>query len=110
MIYKKDIQLEDIKGVIEIELPKYKDRMAIIKSMNINFGKDGELKFEANQLDIIEKMSDIVNERIKKVSLETIDGDKIESLGDLEYYSVYSEIINELINIVFNGAKLGKQR
>ena len=76
--------------------------------MNIDLGKDGNVSIDSNQLDLAEKMADEVLPRIKKVDLKSAQGDKINTIDELEYYSVYAEIINSLIGVVFSGAKLGK--
>lgn len=111
MIFKKEIKLEEIEGSIEIEIYKYKERLKLVKEMNITLDGNSEVKFASGQIDTLEKMNDLAVSRIKKVDLIIVEsGKKIESIDELEYYSVCQLIMNEVIDIVFNGAALGKPK
>lgn len=109
MNFKQQIDLDDIKGVVELELLNHKGRVALVKRMNTDTKKD--VKFGGNELDLAEKIEDEVIKQVKSVKLKVKETDKeINSLAELEYYSVYSQLINELIGVLAHGAQLGKQK
>jgi hypothetical protein len=96
------------EGSIEISIPKYKERLDLVKRLNVN-SKDGEISVE--QFENISMVRDIVGEFVTKVELVVKEsGQQISCLDDLEYYESFNEILGHLSGVLFNGIKLGNAK
>lgn len=104
MLYTKKIENEKFSAEITVRIPKYMERIKLIKEVNFAISSDGKL--EQNSLDSIEKMAEIALKYIEKISIK-VGQNEFSNLSDLEYYQEYSEIVNEVIVIVLNGIPLG---
>ena len=88
------------KGKIELEIPTYKERLALVKEVGI--------MDEKTAMDNLDKMFEVVEKRVKKVEIE-LDTQKINSLDELSYYQQGALIINELGQILIQGIPLGEK-
>ncbi len=106
MIFEWKSSVEGVKGSIKIEIPKYAERMNLLKDINLSFIQSGEVKISNDQIETMIKIKDVVQSKVSSVDVE-ISKKKINSFEDLEYYAEFNVILNELSSIIFNGAKLG---
>jgi hypothetical protein len=107
MIYRKEFLMNGKNiGYAEIEIPRWSERMEIIKGLSL------EIKDETNVatfqgLDAINKIIEIVKRFIKKVEVN-LNNAKIEDIEDLLCFEDGLKLIQELGGIVTNGIPLEK--
>lgn len=95
------------KGDIKVRMLKFKERLDVIKSLNI-VAKDGEIEISNDNLDKFEKLADIVKKQIHEMDLvHSKSGKEFKCIDDLEYFEEYTVIINDLAGILLNGVSLG---
>lgn len=98
----------NIRGKVDIEISGGRERLKILKEINLTPDSDGTIKFNNSTIDAITKGAEIVEKNIKKVDL-VINDEKITSFEDLEYSSGFNVVIIKLIGIILNGPeRLGK--
>jgi hypothetical protein len=102
---KSEFGKDGLTGTIEIEVPKFKERMKILKDMNISVGDDATVE-SSKLLDQTEMIIDLVSSKIKKVNL-SVKGHKFNSVDDLEYYEFFQGIMSELSQVLMKGISLG---
>jgi hypothetical protein len=108
MLYDYRPNPELFDGVISVEIPRYKERLDLVKKLNIT-QKDGEVSVE--QFDNISLVRDIVIDRIRKVELFIKgNGQQIGSMDDLEFFEEFNVILQEISALIFNGIKLGNAK
>ena len=110
MIYRWEVNkskegLEKVEGHVDINVPKAQERMELLKSVNLKV-EDGKASFNNDQVDSIIKINKAVHDRVASINLK-IEEREITSVDELEYYSIYQLVMNNLSNILFNGIPLG---
>lgn len=100
--------LKELEGHIVLNVPKYKERMELIKSLKLKV-TDGTIEMGDEQFDSFDKILEIVKKRITKIELKYGDM-KFKTLEDLEHYEVFTHITSELWGLIGNGIKLGKKQ
>ena len=95
------------EGHVMLKVPKYKQRIRILRECNFNIDAAGEMGKGAAQFDSIEKIIEVTESHVLSVELkygETVIGE-IEELG---YYQEGVELLNEIGNLILSGFSLGK--
>ena len=102
------------KGKAVINLPKYKERLKIIRDMgiqvNMNQEQGAEVDFtqEGGAFVTAEKMADLAEKHIISLDAEHLPTkQKFKEVEDLEYSSEGVELLNALASMVVNGVSLG---
>lgn len=95
-----------LQGVISIEVPGFKERVKILKELNIQ-AENGQAA-ESDPLEYSLKINELVRERVKSVKLKYKEL-SFESIDQLEYYKKGLEVINKLATIILNGVELGEE-
>lgn len=103
--------LKNFDGVVKIKMPRYKERIEMIKEMQITPKQNGN-EVEANAtnsgIDSAIFMSSIMEKYILSIDVKHIQsGLVIKSLEELECYKEGVELINEIGSVLFNGISLG---
>lgn len=97
-----------VKGEIQIGICGGRERLKLLKEINLTPDADGTIKFNNSTIDAITKGADIVEKNISKVDL-IVNDEKIETFEDLEYSGSFNVVIIKLIGIMLNGPeRLGK--
>ena len=96
-----NIDKNGICGCIEIDIPKFSERMAIVKATEF---KDGVKVEDAEKVLML---VDLAKEKAKKVELKHESGLDLTSIEELEYYQEGLAIIYEIAGIILNGVPLG---
>lgn len=100
---------EVFEGFVTVRVPKYMDRLKLLKECNFSFGANGEVNAGSGQFESIEKMVSVVEKHVSAVEIVVKSTQEaIKSLDDLSYTAEGSELINELANLILGGFKLGK--
>ena len=102
---------EKFEGVIRINMPRHKDRIKMIRDMNLNGAiKDGQAVVDStNGMDSAIFMSEKMEQFIISVNVKHIEsGTEIKTLEELECFSEGVALINEVGGVIFNGVSLGK--
>jgi hypothetical protein len=100
-------KVEHLTGEIEIGRLTYVEKMKLLKELNISYeGEDRKIIINADPIDQIITMKNYVDKKVKRVELE-YKGKKITNWSELEYYSFFQEIMNEINSMIFEGAELG---
>lgn len=97
----KEVKLP-MSGEIELEVPTYKERLTLIKTLGFT---ESELD---KSFDKCMGLVDIVEKRIKSVNIKLDTGEEIKTLEDLGYYREGAEIINDLGRLIISGFGVGK--
>lgn len=99
---------ENIKGHITIEMIPGRDRLRILRDINLIPDENGTITFNNGMIESIIKGTEIIEKKIVEVDL-VINGETIKSFEDLEYSSGFNAVIMRLITFVINGPeRLGK--
>lgn len=93
-------------GTVTIDMPKYKDRLALVKEVNFKV-ENGEISTGADQIDSMIKLAEIVEKHVKEIDLKVKDYE-LKSFEDLQYNKSGSDLINELGNVLLSGMTMGK--
>ena len=101
MIYELKIDKEGFKGFAKVEIPKFSERMAILKETNF---KDGQ---NIDQVDQVVKMVDLAKEKTKELEVKHVGGVEFKSVDSLVDYNGTLPIVYEIAGIILNGVPLG---
>ena len=93
-------------GDVTIAIPKYKERLAMLKDINFKFNGT-EIDAGLGQIDSMIKMVEIAELHIKRFNL-TRNGEYITSVDDLQYDKEGSDLLNEIGNVILSGIPMGK--
>jgi len=103
-ITKKD---SPFKGIVQLKMPKYLERMKLMKKCNFNTSNGKDEKTDG--LDSMEKLIQISLDHIHSVKLIRIDDEReFNCIDDLEYDVEGSSLLNEIGQKIIGGARLGK--
>lgn len=105
-IYK--VKEKGFSGEIVLDVPSYKEKLAIIKSLNMKVSKDGIEEASVDPMEMAEKLFETMEKYVKKVDLEYA-GEKFSSVDELGYYEVGQKVIQEIQHVLTNGMALGKK-
>jgi len=97
-------------GTMKIKIPKYKERMKLLRDLNVGFDKDGEVETSKGTqgVDSAIRMIELAEEHLVSLDLtHKPTKESIKSLDDLEYCEEGTIIINQIGQAVLTGAKLG---
>lgn len=97
----------EFEGEIVLTVPKYKERLKLLKQTNMKFNAKGEISSEVDQFDMAEKIAEIAEAHIKSIDL-TRDGEKFISIDELEYEADYGVLISEVGSAILSGITMGK--
>lgn len=105
----------DFEGVIELNIPKYTQRLKYIKQCNFKAKKNekGELEVDAglDSLDSIVEMVEIAKQHVEKVNVRHKESQAVfKSWDELEENPVCDGLLSEIGSMVVNGPVLGKQQ
>ncbi len=110
--YQPQLQKDEklvFEGEVVINLPKYSERLALLKSLNFKTSNDGKVEASSDQIDSMIKMIEIASKHVASVKVRRIDdGYEFNSIDELEYDKEGSELINEIANVIMSGVKMGK--
>jgi hypothetical protein len=87
-------------GCIEVEIPTYRERLDLVKSMNID-PKNANIDHAVGLIVEVEKRIKSVNLNLKNTN------EKITTFEELGYYQQGSAIINEIGRFIISGIPLG---
>lgn len=105
MIYKHVVKSEGFSGAITVDVPKYTDRLRLLKDVNFSAG-DKELD-KTSGVESMIRMIEIAPNYIKEIEVVRIfDGKKYTSFEELNEDA--DEVCVEITKLVFEGVKLGK--
>lgn len=95
------------KGKVVLKIPKYRERIAILKEAGYSVGKDG-VEAASDHYAFADKMIQIVEKNVLSVELTHEPScQKFSSIDELEVYQEGTELINELGQTILGGVKLG---
>lgn len=97
---------EVFKGTIKVRVPSYKERVGLMKELNIKFNSNGSLDLSEG-VDLFGLLADKIEQFVVAVDLKC-GKHNFSSIEDLSYYAEGSEVVNELIAVLMNGMSLGK--
>lgn len=96
-----------LQGEIEVVLPKYTERLRLMKDCNFKVDEKGEIVTGFEQIESLIVAIEKSKPFIKSVNLLTKDGQKVESFDELEVTAGCDAILTELAFFVINGPQLG---
>lgn len=97
---------EGFSGSIVLEIPSYKEKLAILKEVGVKVGKDG-VDSGSDPMELVGKLYAEMEKRVKSVNLKYGEVE-FKSLDDLGYYAESQAVIQELQAILTGGMSLGK--
>jgi hypothetical protein len=101
MIIKTEIKNANFEGHAEIDMPKFKDRMDLVKQVSL---EGNELSSNITQAS---KLVDLAYEKTKSLKLKHKSGKEFNSIEELEVYKDGIEAIYLIGSYVINGIPLG---
>jgi len=105
MIYKYAVKSEGFSGAVTVDVPKYTDRLRLLKDVNFSIG-DKELD-KTSGVESMIRMIELAPNYIKEVDvIRLADGKKYTSFEELNDDA--DEVCVEITKLVFEGVKLGK--
>lgn len=107
--YTHEIKTEGLRGWVKVNVPSFRERLAMLKELGINVSGDGASFGDVGDLGV--KALDKVNELL--VDMEVFAGEvkfTKENLGEFEYYTAFNEFLAEMQGLLFNGISLGKPK
>lgn len=93
---------ETIKGEVEIEVLKGRDRLSILKQIKLTPDENGTLSFNDQTIDALINGTNVVQKHIKMINL-IVNDEPILTFDDLEYSAGYNTVIMKLIGVLLNG-------
>ena len=90
------------EGKIVIELLPGRERLKVLKEINLTPDSSGSISFNADTIEAVIRGTSIVEKMVKEVDL-VVGGEKVSSFEDLEYCSSFNAIIMKLISVIING-------
>lgn len=100
-------KVKGFTGSIKVKMLKFKERLEVIKSLNI-VQKDGEVELSDDNVEKFGRMAELVAKQIQEMDLKHKKSNaSFSSLEDLEYYAEYTTVVNEIATILLNGVSLG---
>lgn len=100
MIKKIEIDQNGFKGNVEIDIPKFMERTALMRSV-VSDGTD-----LVDQIKQAEGLVNACKDRVKNIDLKA-GQNHFSSLDDLEMYNEGMSIIYHLGGLIINGLPLG---
>lgn len=100
-----EIISQNITGHIDIEIPRSEERMLLLKEVNLKF-ENGKAVFNLDHIETMIKISKMVKERVKAVSIK-FNETEINDFDTIEFYNFHQAIVNELSSILFSGIPMG---
>ena len=94
-------------GEIKLRIPKYKERIKLLKECNFAIDSEGEMSKGAAQFDSVEKIIEMTEQHVVSVSLKFGEHEILE-YDELGYYQEGVELLNDVGNLILSGFKLGK--
>ena len=104
MTYK--VKADGWKGTVVINMPSYKEKLAILKEMKIKVGANGAEAVD-DPMEFAERLFEKAESMVKSVDL-SFGGEKFKDLDSLGYYAEGQAVLNELQGILTQGISLGK--
>lgn len=102
MIVKVKIDTEQIEGEIELDIPKYLERIELLKSVSV---KDEQ---EVDSIEQARKLFELAAKNTKSVNLKHKKSNTaFSSIDELEMYSDGIGVIYSIGSYVINGIPLG---
>lgn len=103
-----EIRAVVLTGIVKIQMPKYKERVQLIKSMNFTV-KDGKVEAAAGDYaGLADKMADIVAKHVQEIDLEHVpSGKKFSKLEELEPYKEFQDLVMDVGGVIMAGVSLG---
>lgn len=100
---------EVFEGYVMIRMPKFKERLALIKGLGISTDEKGEVGMNDDSLEKAAQLVGIAHEHVESVQLKHVEsGIEFSSMDDLDMYEEGTQLIQEIAGMVINGVKLGK--
>lgn len=99
----------ELDGSIEVDLPKYVQRLKYLKDANFKINQDGTVGNDVDNLDLTIRAVELAEKHIKKVELTVKEtGQKIKSVEEMQYSPYCEGCLTEIGFLVLNGPQLGK--
>ncbi len=98
---------KNIKGELIIGIPKYRQRLKMMKDCNFKLSEDGSVNVSTETLQSIITLTDMAQEYFTKVDLKCGDI-HVKSFDEMENYSEFDGLISECATLILNAGKLGK--
>ena len=105
---KYEVKAKGWSGHVMIDMPSYKEKLAILKEVNIKVGAGGAVASDDNAMEMVEKLYAKMEKLVKAVDLVHEGGTEVKSLDDLGYYAEGQEVIQEIQGVLTQGISLGK--
>lgn len=107
-VFKAEEKSDCFEGTIKIDVPKYAERMKILKAVNLKASHDG-VEQDNDNLESFGRQKEACLKYIKDVSLKIKNtGEEINELEELEYYREGLALMSDIFTDIIAGISLGK--
>jgi hypothetical protein len=99
-----------VEGEVEVDLPKYVQRLRYLKQAKIKLSDKGEVDAGGDPLEQAILAVELAEKHIKKVNLTVKEtGKKVKSVDEMGYLPECEAALTEIGFLVLNGPPLGKR-
>lgn len=98
---------KDIKGELILEIPKYRDKLKLIKECNFKVSNEGTVNISADAIDSMIKLIDMTEKYFKKINLKC-GKIEVKNFEDMESHPEFDSLISEAATAILNSGRLGK--
>lgn len=101
-VSKEDPTVVLFEGKIVTEIIPGRERLRVLKEINLVPNADGTISFTSNTIDAVIRGTAIVEKYIQEIDM-VIDGEPVKTFEDLEFSSAFNQVIMKLILVIMNG-------
>ena len=99
------------EGKALLKMPKYRDRLQMIKSCQFKIDASGDVVNGMDNLDSLSKMVEFASKAVEKLMIKHIDSGVVaKSFEELEYNPIFDAILNDISGYYLNAGKLGNEQ
>jgi hypothetical protein len=97
------------EGSVLIKLPRYRERLKLVRDAGFKPSGDGTMSADSDGLAMMDKLLEATEKNIVKMELiHKESGEKFESMEDLECYAEGVELLSDIGNVLLSGLRLGE--
>jgi hypothetical protein len=101
-------RIDGFSGFAKLAMPKYRDRLQMIKDCNFKVNQNGEMESGFENLDGLTKMIDFAAKSVKEMEIVHVaSGTLAKSFDELEYNPIFDTLISDIAGFYMNAGKVG---
>lgn len=104
-------RVKGYEGKALLKMPKYRDRLQMIKACQFKFDKDGNVEGGLDNLDGLLKMIEFTSKAVEKLKVKHVaSGSVAETFDQLELNPVFDQLVSDISGFYLNAGKMGNSQ